>query len=223
MELGLIISILANIFMGFLLLLIILLIITRNNKPIIIQPRNQNCGGPVCPIPPPDNNIQISTEAVYTIRTLNGLFLKGCFGCLDSPVACIEKGIVAAPDYVEDKFKFIKTGNNTYQILYIPWEGGSVLPKLYLIMVRKKEQYQLCLTENPNQTAAQFEIVPYYTQSRNGVNLYQIGSVISGSLIGEGEPSCLVKEGIPIVDGYNLSPNAPKGMDERSLFLIIPA
>jgi hypothetical protein len=222
MELSLIISIIVNIILGLLLLVVLTLLITRNNT-IIIPPTPSNCGGPVCPIPQPEYKIQISTDAVYTIRTLNGLFLKGCFGCLDSPVACIERGIVGAPDYVEDKFKFIKTGNNTFQILYVPWKGGSVLPKLYLIMVRKKDQYQLCLTENPNQTAAQFEILPYYTESKNSVNLYQIGSVISGSLIGEGEPSCLVKEGIPIIDGYNLSPNAPKGMDERSLFLIIPA
>jgi hypothetical protein len=213
-------SILLNIILVILVLILFILYINKNssNKDnLVIQP----CNAPVCPAP--EIRPKISTEGVYTIRTLNGLYLKGCFGCLDAPVACIEKGIVASPVYVEDKFKFIPAQNNFYQIQYIKWEQGSILPKLYLNMVRKKEQYQLCLTENPNQTSALFEVLPYFSENQNGVNLYQIGSVVSGSLIGEGEFSCLIKEGIPIVDGYNLSPNAPNGLDDRSLFFILPA
>jgi hypothetical protein len=219
-----IISVTVNVILG-ILLLIVFIYYAGKDDTIIISPNKPSCGNEssvVCPLNP-NNKIQLSTDAVYSIRTLNGLFLQGCFGCLDSPVACIERGIIGAPRYNEDKFKFIKTGENRYIIQFIKWDKPSIHPDLYLIMVRKNEGYQLCLTDKPQQTATQFEIIPYYTESPNGVNLYQMGSVISGSLLGEGEPSCLIKEGIPIVDGYNLSPNAPKGMDDRSLFLIIPA
>jgi hypothetical protein len=219
-----IISVIVNVILGLLLLIVFIYYLGKDDTIIISS--KPSCGGgeiptSVCPVISP--KIQLSTDAVYSIRTLNGLFLQGCFGCLDSPVACIEKGIIGAHRYNEDKFKFIKTGENRYIIQFVKWETPNILPDLYLIMVRKNEGYQLCLTDKPQQTATQFEIIPYYTDSSNGVNLYQIGSVISGSLIGEGDPSCLIKEGIPIVDGYNLSPNAPKGMDERSIFLIIPA
>jgi hypothetical protein len=218
MGVSLIISVLVNIILGLILLVLIILLITNYNKPIILEP-NTSCGSPICPAP--IQTPSISTSAVYTIRTLNGLYLRGCFGCLDAPVACIERGIVASPQYNEDKFKFIQNGNY-YQIQYVAWEKPSILPKLYLNMVRKRDEYILCLTENPNQTSAQFEIIPYFS-SKNGVNLYQIGSVVTGSLLGEGDVSCLIKEGVPITDGFNISLNAPRGMDERSLFFIIPA
>ncbi len=219
MNVSLISSIVVNILLLILLLLMMVLYFMKGNggeNVIINQQPTINPPPPVCPVQP-----EFNTGPVYVIKTLNGLFLQGCFGCLDSPVACIERGIIAAPEFNEDKFKFISLGNNLYNILFVKWEGSSVLPKLYLNMVKRREEYILCLTENPNQTSAQFQVISY--SSPNGNTLYQIGSVISGSLLGEGRASCLIKEGIPIVDGYNLSTNAPMGMDERSLFMIIPA
>jgi hypothetical protein len=93
----------------------------------------------------------------------------------------------------------------------------------YLNMVRVNESYTVCLTQNRSQATSIFQIISYSSSTPNGTNVFQIGTPISGTLIGEGDPSCLIKEGLPMIDGYNISVNAPKGMDEKSFFLLLPA
>jgi hypothetical protein len=94
----------------------------------------------------------------------------------------------------------------------------------YLTMTRTdNNSFHLCITTNANQQGAMFEIFPYVTSNREASNLYQIGTPTNGTLLGEADPSCLVQNGLAIQSGYNMSVNAPRGMDDRSFFLLLPA
>jgi len=205
-----------NIFLFMLFLLMTLLYITKTG-PVI-----QNNQSQVCPIvdgtPRTSPPFMINTS--YLLKTLSGLYIQTCFGCLPTPVACFNQGIVASKEWNGDTIELIPKDNMYHIKINSKFNPTG---KYYLNMVRVNESYVLCLTQNENQPTAMFQILTYISSNRQGTNLFQIGTPITGSLIGEGNVSCLVKEGIPIVDGYNISVNAPKGMDEKSFFLMLPA
>lgn len=211
----LITSILLNLLLS-ILLIIFLLVFVTNPTPPRTQPQI-----PVCPVVnPPQTLPPFQTQRRYVLKTLSGRFVQGCFGCLPTPVSCANQGMIASEDWNGDTIELISVGN-MYQMKL----NSKINPKgiYYLHMVRSVDSFILCLTQNPNQQGAMFEIIPYVTTNRSGSNLYQFGTPITGTLIGEADPSCLVQNGLIIRDGYNMSVNAPRGMDERSFFLLLPA
>jgi hypothetical protein len=128
--------------------------------------------------------------------------------------------MIASDNWNGDTVELVNVGN-MYQMKL----NSKNNPKgtYYLNMVRSVESFILCLTQNTNQQGTMFEIIPYVTTNKGASNLYQFGTPTTGTLIGEAEPSCLVQNGLIIQDGYNMSVNAPRGMDERSFFLLLPA
>lgn len=208
-------SILIN-FLLFILLSIFLIVLVTNTDTSVQQPQN-----PVCPVVNPAQTLPpFQTQRPYVFKTLSGRFVQSCFGCLPTPVSCANQGMIASDDWNGDTVELVNAGN-MFQIKL----NSKLNPKgvYYLNMVRTNESNILCLTQNPNQQGAMFEIISYVTTSQMGSNLYQIGTPVSASLIGEADPSCLVQNGLIIQDGYNMSVNAPRGMDDRSFFLLLPA
>jgi hypothetical protein len=128
--------------------------------------------------------------------------------------------MIASDEWNGDTIELVSVGN-MYQMKL----NSKLNPKgtYYLNMVRSNESFILCLTQNPNQQSAMFEVISYVNSSKSGSNLYQIGTPTTASLIGEADPSCLVQNGLMIKDGYNMSVNAPRGMNDRSFFLLLPS
>lgn len=212
---SLISSLSVNIVLFILFLLMTILYITKS-CPLVSVPQI-----PVCPIiNQPSQVLPFVPQRSYILKTLSGLYVQSCFGCLPTPIACFNQGIVATNEWNGDTIELIPTGSMYHIKLNSKFNPTG---NYYLNMVRVNETYTLCLTQNQNQPTAMFQILTYTSSIPNGSHLYQIGTPVSGSLIGEGDVTCLVKEGIPIKDGYNISVNAPKGMDEKSFFLMLPS
>ena len=173
---------------------------------------------PVSPVSPTTNNILPNFS--YSIKTLSGRYVQSCFQCLATPVSCFEQGIVASETWNSDTYQFIPiSGTNYYHIKVNVQRDLS--GTYFLVMVPSGTKNTLCLTQTPNQKGAIFDLLVYGNNTAG--NLYQIASVYYGSLLGESLPSCLVPQGLVIQDGYNISPNAPNGMNERSFFLLLPS
>lgn len=216
-------SLSANIILFIILLIIfILLIITLSSNRCPKQPIQPK---PICPYidTTPRGQLPFLPQKPYVLKTLSGLFVQSCFECLPTPVSCFNQGIIATKEWNGDSVSLIPIQNNNKMYNIKLNSKSNPTQTYYLHMVRlQNESYILCLTQNPNQPSAIFEIITYMSSIQGGSHIYQIGSAISGTLIGESNPTCLIKEGVPIEDGYNLSVNAPKGMDERSFFLMLP-
>ena len=183
-------------------------------------PGNNNGGGQVTPTP--NTNNQIIQNFPYALKTVSGRFVQSCFECLATPVTCYQHGIVASEMWNTDTVEFIQIGENKYHIkVNVQMKPNTTY---YLTMESTGPggaKSVLCLTENAQQKSTVFEIITY--ENNKAGNLYQIYSVDKESLIGESKPTCLVPQGLVIEDGFNLSPNVPNGMNERSFFLLFPA
>ena len=214
MIVGLVSSITINFIL--LILLLILLILYLGTTPQIV---NSTGTANVCPLPPTINTGLPQSGVSYVLKTIQGNYVQSCFGCLASPVACFQQGVVASPDWNGDKVEFQSTGGNNYQILIQSKDASGNQKNLYFIMVQSGPTYLLCLTRNPGQRGTTFELIPYLNSK--GENVYQIGIMETNSLLGESEPSCLVSQGLSLESGFNITPNAPRGMDPRSFFLIL--
>lgn len=216
MNAGFITSVLFNFL--FIVLLIILLVVFVTNPTPPSRPGGQV---PVCPANYPSQTLPpFQTQRPYILKTLSGKYVQSCSGCLPTPVSCADLGMIASENWNGDTIELINYGNMYQMKLNSKQTKGNY----YLTMTRtESEFFNLCLTTNSNQRSTMFEIFPYISSNNNGSNLYQIGTPTTGTLLGEDEPSCLVKNGVAIQSGYNMSVNAPRGMDERSFFLLLPA
>lgn len=213
-----IISLITNIIL-FLLILSMLIYIFSYAKSCTT---GENVGpkpvAPVSPVAPTPNNIL--TNFSYAIKTVSGRYVQSCFQCLATPVSCFEQGIVASQTWNSDTYQFIPIQATNYYNIKVNVQV-DLSGTYFLVMVPSGNKNTLCLTQNPNQKGAVFELLVYANNTVG--NIYQIGSVQYGSLLGESLPSCLVTQGLVIHDGFNTSPNAPNGMNERSFFLILPS
>jgi hypothetical protein len=216
MNAGLITSVLFNFLLIVLLIIILLVFVTNPNPP---QRQGQV---PICPANFPSQTLPpFQTQRPYILKTLSGKYVQSCSGCLPTPVSCANKGMIASENWNGDTVELINYGNMYQMKLNSKQPQGNTY---YLTMTRtENNSFHLCLTPNSNQQSTMFEIFPYISSNNNGSNLYQIGTPTTGSLLGEAEPSCLVQNGVAIQSGYNMSVNAPRGMDDRSFFLLLPA
>jgi hypothetical protein len=215
MNVTLITSLSINILL-FILLMILLLVWITDVKPVSPSSQNQIC--PINypdPIPPP-----FETNRKYILKTLSGHYVQSCFGCLPTPVSCANQGMIASEDWNGDTIELIDN-----QGMYNIKLNSKLTPTqtFYLTMVKVNGSNCLCLTQNQNQLNTMFQIISYISTYSGGSNLYQIGTPVSGTLIGESDPSCLVQQGLSLEDGYNISVNAPRGMEQKSFFLMLPA
>ena len=213
---SLITSVTINFILALLLIILILFYVTNTKTTTIVQSQSQ-----VCPYidNTSRNNPPFQTQRPYVLKTLSGLYVQSCFECLPTPVSCFHQGIVASEEWNGDTIELVSSGN-----MYLMKLNSKNNPTgtYYLNMVRVNENYILCMTQNSSQPTAMFQIISYINTTQGSSNLYQIGTPISGKLIGESQPSCLVSQGVSIEDGYNMSVNAPNGMDEKSFFLLLP-
>jgi hypothetical protein len=211
---GFISSLTVNIIL-FILFLILLILYLSYNPIVVASPGIPN----ICPAPPASKNNLPQPNVAYTMKTLTGNYVQSCFGCLASPVSCFQKGMVASQDWNGDKVELIPQGGDSYQMIVRRSDISGNQKPLYFIMVSSGPTYLLCLTEIPNQRGTTFEIIPYI--NNKGENVYQIGILETNSLLGESDRSCLVSQGISLESGFNITPNAPRGMDARSFFMFL--
>jgi hypothetical protein len=211
---GLISSVSLNVILIILLLLLLILYLSYNPISSVLNPTPN-----VCPFPPSSNNSLPQPGVAYTLKTITGHYVQSCFGCLASPISCFQQGMVASPEWNGDKVEFISVGGESYQIQLKRPDSSGNEKNLYFIMVPTGPTYLLCLTDRLNQKGTTFEIIPYV--NNKGENVYQIGIYETNSLLGESEPSCLVTQGLSLESGFNITPNAPRGMSPRSFFMFL--
>jgi hypothetical protein len=212
MNVSLIISVVGNIFLFLLLLLFLVLYFTTYPK------GSQNTPCPA-PTPAPPTTICTDASCNYIIKTIDGKYLNSCLNCNYNA----DYSVVASNQYSGDTVQFIGSGNSFQVKMNIATDPSGVY--FFKMIPQSLTQSVLKLTQNPNDKGTMFNLVPYvFSFSNNmGSNLYQIGNPLSNTLLGVDQPSCLTKEGLPIIDGYNFYINAPNGLNQNSLFLILPS
>jgi hypothetical protein len=221
MNIPLIFSLIGNILLFLLFLFIVILFVTYSGSSISTPN--------ICPVPPSYPPPSIDTTISYSLKTLSGKYVQSCFQCLPSPVSCFQQGIIAAEQWNGDTINLIPLGNQFYNIqINVQNDPSGVY---FLTLVPSGGRNIVCLTQNSNQRGATFELVSYTNTNQQITNatlnlpiatsIYQIGT-ITNTFLGEGSPSCLTAQGVPIEDGYNITPNAPRGMNENSFFLLLP-
>lgn len=214
MNISLIISVIGNILLFLLLLLFILLYFTYQPKVCPTQCKNNQ--------PSNQTTATLDTSIKYTLKTVSGQYIQTTM-MNNQP-----SNIIASDTWNGDTIQFIPTGSNQYNISInvAAMDVSDSNTGLFLTMTPLNLSTNVMkITTNQNQKGTTFDLVPYlysFTNS-NGSNIYQIGSQLSGTLLGLQNPSCLNKEGLNIVDGFNFYVNAPRGMSDRSLFLLLPA
>ena len=216
MNLSLTISLIANFILFILLMLIVIYGITSSSSQKIITNSNNS----VCPINnEPRTPLPYQVQKPYALKTLSGRYVQSCFDCLASPISCFQQGMIAAEEWNGDTVELMSASSGLFNLKLNSIKNPT--GNYYLNMVRSNDKYILCITQDSQQISAMFEIIPYLNDHTS--NLYQIATPVSNSLLGESEPSCLVKEGLTIEDGFNITPNARHGMNERSFFLMLSA
>ena len=224
MDLSLIISIVGNILLFLLLVLFVILYFTTYANTPYTCPVNPSPQNPIVP------SICTDASCNYIIKTLDGKFLTSCFSCSSSSTAG-QLSVVASDKFNGDTVKFINvsnTGNFQIQMNIANDPSNTYYFNLTPETITKGV---LKLTTNPNERGTVFNLIPYlfsYSSNANGSNIYQIGTPLSNTLLGEaGESNCKnTNEGkgtVPIVDGFNFYVNTPNGLNSKSLFLIIPS
>ena len=212
MNISLIVSVIGNILLFLLLLLFILLYFTYQSKTCPAQ-----CNNTVNP----SQNGMPNTSLKYTLKTLSGQYVQS--NLIDTN----NLSIVASDHWNGDTIQFIPTGTNQYNIaMQIASVDVSNASTIYLTMSPLNLSTNILkATQIQNDKGAVFDIVPYLNTFGNayGSNIYQIGSQLSGTLLGLQNPSCLNKNGLNVIDGFNFYVNMPRGMSDRSLFLLLPA
>jgi hypothetical protein len=219
MDLSLLISIAGNIILFLLLVFFVVFYFTT----FCVKPN-------ICPSgqPQPQQPQQICTDPScnYVIKTLDGKYLSSYF-------SGSKLSVVASDKYSGETVQFISSQNGLYQIkMNIPSDPMGIY--LFNVIPETITRGTLSLTKNQNDRGTIFNLIPYVFSFQNnstGSNLYQIGTPISNTLLGEGTSTCntnntLVtptKKGVPIIDGFNFYVNAPNGLSSKSLFLILPS
>lgn len=215
MDLSLIISVIGNILLFLLLLLFVVLYFTTYAS-------TPNSCQNITPTPPPAiPTICTDSSCNYIIKTVDGLYLTSCFSCNQNG----NLSVVASEKYNGDTVQFIGAANGSFQIqMNVAMDPSGVY--FFNLVPETITKGVLKLTRNQNDRGTVFNLIPYlfsYSNNTSGNNLYQIGTPISNTLLGEDDTTCNVKEGIPITDGFNFYVNTPNGLNSRSLFLIIPS
>lgn len=231
MDLSLIISIAGNIILFLLLLFFVVFYFTT----FCIKPN-------ICPNSSSNNQTQqtqqICTDSScsYVIKTLDGRYLSSSFS--DNNLS-----VVASDKYSGETVQFIGSQNG-YQIrMNVPSDPeGSYF---FSLIPETLKRGILSLTKNQNDRGTVFNLIPYifsFDANSTGSNLYQIGTPVSNTLLGEGTSTCVSNKiisaqskgsaiqcgsvqcgSVPIIDGFNFYVNAPNGLNSKSLFLILPA
>lgn len=234
MDLSLIISIAGNIILFLLLLFFVVFYFTT----FCVKPN-------ICPNSSSNNQTQqtqqICTDSScsYVIKTLDGRYLSSSFSGNNLSV-------VASDKYNGETVQFIGSQNG-YQIkMNVPSDPeGSYFFSLTPETIKRGI---LSLTKNQNDRGTVFNLIPYifsFDANSTGSNLYQIGTPVSNTLLGEGTSTCVLNtqskgiartervnqcssvqcasKSVPIIDGFNFYVNAPNGLNSKSLFLILPA
>lgn len=215
MDWPLIISVIANVLLFLLLILFLVLYFTSYST----------CPGKSCPVNPinPSNNQTLCTDPscnFYTIKTIDGKYLISCFNCNYG----LDSSVVASDSYNGDTITLIPVQNGYQMKMNV---ATNLSTNYFLTMAPENiTKSVLKLTTNQNEKGTIFNIIPYtfnFQNNSNGSNIYQIGTPVSGTLLGESNETCLTPQGVPIVDGFNFFVNAPNGQSSKSLFLFLPA